>query len=206
VFKTSTFFAVALIAALGALLAAPSLSSASMMSSGTDRYGGPSYLGTPDLAATAEFVQDGGGAAHFSVVRALDALVGPALVRKEVTKLTAQYGKSSVMQWVKTWDFAVPDAVRAATKAGVTFPAPANLPGKELAAALVKAGSTSGTFWTGDMLDHIISNKVHNQVMDDIDAAQGQKADARYHRITNQAMYDLAHALGANSVRLAPLH
>lgn len=204
-FNIAKMFALSLGAAL-ALTAAPSLASNSMMRSSGDRYGGPAYMGAPNLAATVEFVQDGGGPEHFSFVKALGALVGDKLVDKEVGKLTAQYGKSAVMQWVKTWDYAVPDAVRVATKAGVKLPAPASLSGKALAAALVTVGATTGTFWTGDMLDHIISHKVHDAVMDDIDASQGQKADANYHRITNQAMYDLAQALGATSVKLASMH
>lgn len=193
--------AIALAAAMGATAFA-----GSMMSGGTDRYGGPAYMGAPNLAATVELVQDGGGVKNFSFVKALTAMVGPKLVKAEVAKLTKQYGDKNIDQWVKTWDFAVPDAVAVATKAGVKLPPPAHLSGKQLAAALVKVGSTSGAFWTGDMLDHTISNKVHNAVMDDIDAKYGQAADAEYHKITNQAMYDLAHALGANSVKLAAFH
>ena len=176
------------------------------MGSGTDRYGGPAYSSGPNLAATVEFVQDGGGVKNFSFVKALDAIAGSALIEKEVSKLKKQYGGAAVGEWVKTWDFAVPDAVKVATNAGVTLPAPATLSGKELAVAMVKAGSTSGTFWTGDMLDHLISHKVHDQVMDDIDKAMSSTADANYHRITNQAMYDLAHALGDTSVKLASFH
>lgn len=199
--KTLTVFsALALAATLGAS------ASASMMSSTTDRYGGPAYNGTPNLAATVEFAQDGGGAKSFSIVKALTTMVGPKLVKAEVAKLTKQYGAKDIASWVKTWNFAVPDAVNVATHAGVKLPAPANFSGKALAAALVKVGSTSGTFWTGDMLDHTISHKVHDAVMNDIDAKLGTTADANYHRITNQAMYDLAQALGATSVKLAAFH
>lgn len=179
---------------------------AAMMNSGHDRYGGPAYMGQPNLAATVEFVKDGGGPAHFSFVKALGALIGPALLNKEVRSLQARYGKTDVAQWVATWNYAIPDAVRVAMQAGVKLPAPATLSGKQLASALVHVGSTNGTFWTGNMLDHLLSNKVHNRVMDDIDRAQGQPADANYHRITNRAMYDLAQALGATQIRLAALH
>jgi len=34
----------------------------------------------------------------------------------------------------------------------------------------------------------------------------GKRADLDYHRISNQAFYDLAQALGATSVKLAPIH
>jgi hypothetical protein len=56
------------------------------------------------------------------------------------------------------------------------------------------------------MLDKAISHNIHERVMDDIDRKFGLTADADYHRISNQAMYDLAHALGAKSVKLAGFH
>ena len=34
----------------------------------------------------------------------------------------------------------------------------------------------------------------------------GKHADLMYHTISNQAFYDIAQALGATSVKLAPLH
>lgn len=172
-----------------------------------DRYGGPAYNGAPNLAATAAFVQAGGGAAHFNIQTALDSMAGSSLVNAEVAKLQKQYGSAAVTQWVKTWNYAVPDAVRTAVRAGVHVPPPAPLHGKALAVALVKAGLTSdGVYWVGYMLDHTISHTIHDKTMDDIDAKFGPKADADYHRITNQAMYDLAQALGARSVKLAAFH
>ena len=178
-----------------------------MMSKHMDRYGGPRYTGSPNLAATAAFVQAGGGAAHFSFQKALGSMAGDTLIDKEVAKLEGQYGKPEVMQWLKTWDFAVPSALHMAMNAGVTIPAPADLHGKALATALVKAGvGPKGMFWTGDMLDHTISHKLHDSTMDAIDQKYGEAADAQYHKITNQAMYDLAQALGATSVKLASYH
>lgn len=178
-----------------------------MMSSTHDRYGGPAYTGAPNLAAAGAFVQAGGGAAHFNIQTALTSMAGSKLVSQEVSKLETQYGKSAVTQWVKTWNFAVPDALHTASSAGVKLPPPANLHGTALATALVKAGLTpDGVFWTGEMLDHTISHKIHDRTMDDIDSKYGAQADAMYHRITNQAMYDLAHALGATSVKLAAFH
>lgn len=179
----------------------------SMMSGSMDRYGGPSFKGSPNLAATVAFVMAGGGPAHFSFQKALVSMAGDKTIDQEVGKLETQYGKANVMQWLKTWNFAVADSLRQAKAAGVTLPAAANLHGKDLAVALVKAGLTSnGTFWTGFMLDHVVSNKIHDGTMNGIDAKYGQTADANYHKITNQAMYDLAHALGATTVKLASYH
>ena len=42
--------------------------------------------------------------------------------------------------------------------------------------------------------------------MNDIDKKFGVEADMDYHRITNQAMVDLAHALGKKDVKLPDLH
>ena len=159
---------------------------------------GPSY--------TAALVGAGGGAANFSIAQAITAMVGPDLTNKEVAKLTQQYGKKSVGDWITVFNFVVQNGAQVATAAGVTFPTPpASLQGHALAAALVKDGAGNGTFWTGTMLDHLVSQKIHFQVMDNIDQKYGASMDGNYHRITDQAMYDLAQALGAN-VALASFH
>jgi len=43
-------------------------------------------------------------------------------------------------------------------------------------------------------------------VMNDIDKKFGAAADGNYHRIADQAHYDLAQALGVTSVKLAAYH
>ena len=88
----------------------------------------------------------------------------------------------------------------------MTLPAP-TLAGHALAATLVKAGLDShGTFYTEYLLDKAVTHGIHVAVMNDIDTKYGPSADTNYHRITNQAMVDLAHALGAKSVKVASLH
>jgi hypothetical protein len=42
--------------------------------------------------------------------------------------------------------------------------------------------------------------------MADIDQKYGTEADGNYHRIADQAHYDLAQALGVTSVQLAAYH
>jgi len=175
------------------------------MMSGMDRYGGPSYAKSPDLPSTIAFVNAGGGPGKFSTVAALTALVGADLTGKEVAKLTSQYGKESVTSFVTVFNFAVDDATKIAIADGVKFPAP-GLSGKKLAAQLVGDGTVKGTFWTGYMLDHLVTHKIHDQTMDDIDAKYGAAADANYHKVSNQALFDLAQALGAKSVMLANFH
>ena len=193
------------VAAAAVCLGAPS-AQAKTMRMDMSRYGGPVYNGAPALAVTASLVQAGGGADGFSIATALTSMVGPDLVKAEVGKLTKQYGKARVGSWITVFNFAVTDALQKATAAGVTLP-DATLSGKDLAATLVKAGlDKKGTFYTEFLLDKAVTHKIHEAVMGDIDTKYGAKADTDYHRITNQAMVDLAHALGAKTVKVASLH
>jgi hypothetical protein len=170
------------------------------------RYGGSSYEGNPALNVTASLVKAGGGAAKYSTAQALTSMVGSKLVTAEVGKLTKQYGKAKVASWISVGNFAVKDALAVATKAGVKLPA-GNLSGKKLASTLVNAGlEKDGTFNVELLLDKAVTHKIHEQVMDDIDKKFGATADANYHKISNQAFYDLAHALGAKTVKLNKFH
>ena len=191
-----------------AAFADDSTSSGSMGTAQMGRFGGPVYNGAPALAVTASLVAAGGGADKYSTATALTSMLGADTVKAEVGKLTTQYGAAEVNTWLKTFDFAVKDALKIATAAGVTLPAP-TLSGKALAETLVKAGTApDGTFQIEYLLDKAVSHKIHVQVMDDIDAdpALGKKADYDYHRISNQAFYDVAQALGMTSVKLAAVH
>jgi hypothetical protein len=186
---------------------------AATMASDMDMHGlppggdGPPYIGAPDLDATVALITAGGGAANFSIAKALTAMVGPDLTTAEVNKLTTQYGKTAVTNWITVFDFAVQHAAATAIAAGVTLPTPpASLTGKTLAAQLVKDGAGDGTFWTGTMLDHLVTHKIHENTMAAIDAKYTSAWDGNYHQITDQAMYDLAQALGATSVKLADFH
>jgi len=174
------------------------------------RYGGPIYSGAPALAVTAALVAAGGGPAKYSTATALTTMVGKATVGAEVAKLTKQYGAAEVTQWLKTFDFAVGDALKIATAKGIKLPAAdPKMTGKTLATTLVTAGTApDGTFQIEFLLDKAVSHGIHVQVMDDIDAnaAFGKKNDLQYHQVSNQAFYDVAQALGATSVKLSPLH
>ncbi len=191
-----------------AAFADDSTSSGSMGTAQMGRFGGPVYSGAPALAVTSSLVAAGGGADKYSTAAALTSMLGADTVKAEVGKLTKQYGAAEVNTWLATFDFAVKDALKIATAAGVTLPAP-TLSGKALAETLVKAGTApDGTFQIEYLLDKAVSHKIHVQVMDDIDAdpALGKKADYDYHRISNQAFYDVAQALGMTSVKLATVH
>ena len=166
---------------------------------------GPAYTGKPDLQAAISLVTAGGTPGHFSLAMALTNMVGADLTNAEVAKLIKQYGKPAVDSYIAVQNFAVDDAVQKATAAGVKFPTP-ELKGKELATRVVTLGLVDGTYYEGVQLDHLVTHDIHEAVMGDIDLKYGMAADANYHRISDQANYDLAQALGAKSVKLAAYH
>ncbi len=166
---------------------------------------GVAYTGAPDLEAAISLVTAGGTPGHFSIVKALTGLAGSKTANAEVAKLTKQYGQAKVASFVAVQNFAVDDAVKIATAGGVKFPAP-TLTGAALAKRVVGLGLIDGTYYEGTQLDHLITHGIHERVMADIDAKFGAAADANYHRIADQAHYDLAQALGVTSVKLAAYH
>lgn len=174
----------------------------------TNWFGGPIYSGAPALTATAALVKAGGGAEHFTFSKALVSMLGEKTVNAEVAKLQKQYGKKDVTNFINGMTFAVKDGLKRATEAGVKLPAaPADLKSAKLAQTLVSAGTVKdGTWWSGYLFDKTLSHPIHVQVMADIDAKYGHAADENTHKILNQAMYDVAHALGHKDVKLASLH
>ena len=174
----------------------------------TNWFGGPIYSGEPALETTAALVKAGGGAEHFSFAKALVSMLGEKTVKAEVAKLTKQYGEKNVDDFINGMTFAVKDGLKRATEQGVKLPAaPADLHGAKLATTLVQAGTApDGTFWAGYLFDKALSHALHVEVMADIDAKSGHAADENTHKILNQAMYDVAQALGHKNVKLAPLH
>jgi hypothetical protein len=171
----------------------------------SSRYAGPCYQGNPDLGLASSLAAAGGGAVHFSAGQALASMVGRSLATKEVANLTRQYGKARIGTWIQVFNYVVVDSVRIAGKSGIRLPA-GRLRGRALAGALVRAGISDNTYYIEYMLDKLVSHRIHEKVMDDIDAKFGPRANADYHRISNQAMYDLAHALGARGVKRCEFH
>jgi hypothetical protein len=174
------------------------------MPPGTRGGDGVTYTGAPDLQAAVSLVTAGGPIGNFSIVKALTALAGPTTANAEVAKLTKQYGSAKVASFVAVQNFAVNDAVKRATAAGVKFPSPM-LKGAALAKRVVTLGLVNDTYYEGTQLDHLVTHGIHESVMDDIDQKFGAAADANYHRIADQAHYDLAKALGV-TINLAAYH
>lgn len=201
-FKTLLALGVAAALTAGATVAADAPMAAMNM------YGGPVYSGAPALQVTAALVEAGGGAGHFSLAQALTSMLGADTVNAEVGKLTKQYGKQNVTDWISAFDYAVNDGLVLATKAGDKLPAaPDDLKGAKLAGTLVDAGTApDSVFWSGLVFDKALSHDIHNQVMVDIETKYSPAYDKNLHAITNQAMYDVGQALGKKQTKLASLH
>lgn len=162
------------------------------------------YTGAPALAVTLSMVEAGGGPSNFSTVTLLKTLTGP-LFDAEVAKLTKEYGKEQIAQFLKTFDFVVSDSLRIVAEKKIALPSQPNPDpknGKALATALWQAGQSGEGFNVEVMLDRAVSHPIHIQVMKDIDAKYGLAADAQYHAILTAAMKDLAAAyhLSANGM------
>lgn len=162
------------------------------------RFSGPCcvYTGAPQLTLTLSMIEAGGGPNNFQTVSLLKVLTGK-LFDPEVAKLTKQYGKANVVQFLKTFDFVVDDSLRIVTAKKVALPAqpmPDPTNGPALASALWTAGQTGQGYVVEVMLDRLVSDPIHMQVMTDIDAKYGLTADAFYHTILATAMKDLAAA------------
>jgi hypothetical protein len=186
-------------AALALFLVLAAGASAAMTFKGdpTARYGGSVYTGAPDLPLTLSMIEAGGGPEHFKTTTLVGVLAGPN-ADAEVAKLTKQYGAANVKQYLAVFDFVVNDAIKRATEAGVKFPStpsPDPKDGAALTAALYKAGVDPKVGYNVEyMLDHLVSHPIHDQVMDDIDAKYGKKADAIYHSVTLVVFGDLKKA------------
>jgi hypothetical protein len=159
------------------------------------------YTGAPALPVTLSMIEAGGGPKNFDTVTLLKTLTGP-LFNAEVAKLTKQYGKDQVTQFLKTFNFVVDDSLSIVTQKKIALPStprpdPEN--GEALAGALWGAGQTGQGFNVEVMLDRAVSHPIHLQVMSDIDQKYGLAADAQYHAILTTAMKDLAAAYHLNA-------
>ena len=198
--RLTAAFAVALISA------GTAVASAKLMPNVVDqptRFSGSCcvYTGAPALAVTLSMVEAGGGPNNFSTVTLLKTLTGP-LFDPEVAKLTKQYGKAQVAQFLKTFDFVVADSLKIVGEKKIALPSQPNpnpKDGKALATALWQAGQSGEGFNVEVMLDRAVSHPIHVQVMKDIDAKYGLAADAQYHAILTTAMKDLAAAYHLSS-------
>ncbi len=206
-FSLRKLAALAMLAALFAPISALAASNKMMPASAgvtmqPSRFSGPGvYTGKPALQVTLSMIIAGGGPSNFSTVTLLKTLTGPKF-DAEVGKLTKQYGKDKVANFLKVFDFVVADSLRIVKEKHVTLPStpsPDPHDGRALAAALWSAGQTGNGFNVEVMLDRAVSHPIHDQVMSDIDKKFGIAADADYHAILTTAMNDLASVYGLKS-------
>lgn len=159
------------------------------------RFSGPGvYTGKPALQVTLSMIGAGGGPSDFKTVTLLKTLTGGKF-NSEVGKLTKQYGKQKIANFITVFQFIVSDTLKIVNQKHIALPkAPDPNPhnGPALAAALWNAGQTGSGFNVEVLLDRAVSHPIHVQVMNDIDAKYGIAADADYHAILNTAMHDLA--------------
>ena len=197
---TATFLAAAPAFAQGSMHGAMHGSMHGSMTSGKGaRFGGSVYTNNPKLTNTLALVVAGGGPTDFSTVTLFGVLAdGKAAAEK--AKLVKQYGAAGFAQYVKTFDFVIDDSLKIVTAAKVQLPAkpsPDPTDGKALAAALYTDGvDPKSGFNVEYMLDHLVTHPVHVQVMKDIDAKYGVKADADYHVVTLTIFKDLKAVYG----------
>ncbi len=202
-FSVRKLAALAAFAALCAPVAAMAAQNSMMFSGKTmpdvtmqpSRFSGPGvYTGKPALQVTLAMVIAGGGPNNFNTVTLLKVLTGDKF-DAEVGKLTKQYGKAKIGNFLKVFDYVVADSLKIAGEKHVALPrtpSPDPHNGPALAAALWSAGQTGNGFNVEVMLDRAVSHPIHVQVMKDIDAKYGIAADADYHAILTTAMHDLA--------------
>jgi hypothetical protein len=151
------------------------------------------YGGAPNLPLTLSLIAAGGGPSNFQTTKLVGTLAGP-LTAAELQSLTAKFGADNVTSFVDVFNFVIGDALKIVTNAKIALPAqPAVDPtdGKALSAALYTAGVSNGKFDVEYMLDNLVSHPIHVQIMNDIDAKYGGKADGNYHAVLTQAMTDL---------------
>lgn len=187
----------AAIAAFAALVAPSAAFAATMPNivNQPSRFSGPGvYTGKPALQVTLSMVMAGGGPSNFKTVTLLKTLTGDKF-NAEVGKLTKQYGKQKIDNFINIFAFIVSDTLKIVAQKHIALPktpSPDPHNGPALAQALWSAGQTGSGFNVEVMLDRAVSHGIHDQVMKDIDAKYGVAADADYHAILNTAMHDLA--------------
>jgi hypothetical protein len=158
------------------------------------------YAGAPALPTTLSMIVAGGGPSSFQSTTLVGVLAGDKTAA-EVASLQAKFGADNVKSFLDVFDFVVNDSLAKVTAAKVSLPTqpdPSPTDGRALAAALYTLGvdPDTKTFDVEYMLDGLVSHPIHVAVMDDIDAKYGKVADANYHAVLAQAMFDLKSVYG----------
>lgn len=164
-------------------------------------FGGPLYVGSAELPVAANFIQAGGGPGSFSMIRAWGNMIGADALQVDLTKLTRVYGRHATDQFVRLFDFAMADAWNRAGMDNVKMPGPNGNNGRVLALTILRAGrAPDGQLWAGYLFGHVLSPRIYSQVTADVNNRYGIDADARFNRMADQFMDDVA-----QQVEMAPV-
>jgi hypothetical protein len=162
-----------------------------------DNFGGPAYTGQPDVDLNSSFIGAGGGPYNFDIKEALGRMGGHVWAENEMLNLQSQFGAQAVQEWRDTFQFAVLDSYLIAKKNGINISWEPTYTGALLGERVVEAGQNGDhNFNSNFFMDKTVSGDIHHQVMRDIWVMNGRLSLRDFHRITNQAMTDLAHQLG----------
>lgn len=153
----------------------------------------------PDYGLAASVIQAGGGAERFDTTTLFRALAGH-LAGAELFRLRAMFGRRNVASFLDAFQFTVKDFDRIARRDGIALP-PSPMPdphdSKALASALLRSGTTAdGSYSVPQLLDHLLSQRIHAEVAADLDRRLGAGADSNYAHILAQAIADMKRANG----------
>lgn len=146
-------------------------------------------------ALTGALYGAGGGAGNFSIVRALDTMLGEANVQAEMQRLQEQYGDTDA--FVQTFDFAMNDAWSKAGRADVAIDTSRAMRGPQLANALIAAGTQGHRFTVQRLFGSLFPPQLAADVLLDVDVKYGRDAGTSFRRLTNAFFTDAQQTLAA---------
>lgn len=159
----------------------------------------PAAAPAPDYGLAEAVIQAGGGAAHFDTTTLFRALAG-RLAGPELFRLRTMFGRRNLASFLDAFQFTVVDFDRIARRDGIALPAspvPDPRDAKALAAALVRTAVTpDGKYSVTQLLDRLLSQRIHAEVAADLDRRFGAGSDANYGRILSQTIDDMKRANG----------
>jgi hypothetical protein len=82
--------------------------------------------GSPDTAVANDLYAAGGGPGSFSIIRALESMIGPSALQTELTGLDAVYGQSAVDRFTHVFDYVAADGWMRLGDDNVAMPGPVN--------------------------------------------------------------------------------
>jgi hypothetical protein len=157
-------------------------------------------------SVTGALIEAGGGPGTFSSVRAFASMIGESALESELAKLRTQHGASNTDTFVAAFDYAMDDAWMEAGRSNIHVPTPSQPSGRDLARALIGAGTVDHIFGMHHMLGVLLTPKLRNDVVNDIKLKYGADQGDLFIKMGNQFFYDIAQLVGDESIALSPNH